>query len=91
MSSPAYVDYGKLLLAFVVLVLGSFVLAITGDMPLLIISEGTAGGLVIIAFCAVTGSLLCWFGRRSGLVLAIGFILIGIALWCSVQWIRAAT
>jgi hypothetical protein len=83
-------DYAKLLLALAVPALGLFYLEAIGYLPLLIVSEGTAGGLAIIAYCAVTGSLLCWFGRRSGLVLAIGFMLIGSALWCSVRWISAA-
>jgi hypothetical protein len=89
MSSPAYVDYAKLLLAFAVLALGFFVLVITGDVPRLIVSEGQPRGLAIIAFLAIIGCLLCWFGRRSGLVLAIGFMLIGFALWCTVRWVSA--
>jgi len=85
------VDYCKLLLALAIPVLGFLCLGMIGFVPLLIVAEGTAGGVAVIGYCATIGLLLCWFGRRSGLVLAIGFILIGIALWCSVQWIRAAT
>jgi hypothetical protein len=80
----------KLLLALAVLVVGLFVLAITGFVPPLIVSQGTVGGLVIIAYCSVTGGLLCWFGWRSGLLLATGLLLIGFAVWCSVRWISAA-
>jgi hypothetical protein len=90
MGSEAWTGYGKLILALAVPVLGFFFLGMTGFVPLLIASQGTAGGLAIIAYCAVVGSLLCWFGRRSGLILLIGLMPIGFAVWCSIRRISAA-
>jgi hypothetical protein len=62
----------------------------TGFFPLLIVSEGKPGGLVFVGICAAIGAGICWIGRRSGVMLLIGLLLIGLAVFCGVRWLDAA-
>ena len=57
---------------------------------LLIVSEGKVGGLVFVGVCAAMGAGICWIGRRSGVMLLIGLLLIALAVFCGVLWFDAA-
>lgn len=90
MSQSAFEVYGRLLLALAIPFVGFFVLGMTGFFPFLIVSEGTLGGLVFVGACAAIGAGICWVGRRSGVLLLIGLLFLGLAVWCGVGWLRAA-
>jgi hypothetical protein len=88
-SEPASHTYGRLLLALAIPVVGFLFLGLTGFVPLLIVSQGTPAGLAIIGYCVAVGGFLCWIGRRSGVVLLVGLLLLGFGIWCGIRWVSA--
>jgi hypothetical protein len=43
---------------------------------------------VFVIVCAGIGTGICWVGRRSGVMLLIGLLFLGLAIWCGIRWLE---